>query len=142
MERRGGGARCLAAPALPSLTASQVGRPYRCRATSAHLCHHEPVCLLQLSGAAPAAARPCRESCPCLTAPCLPAWRPTGVTGFADTNKVLALSRVMVAWQPVGLALGAYDMCARYLAQRRQFGAPLASFQLMQASRMGRARRS
>lgn len=55
-----------------------------------------------------------------------------GVSGFGDTNKVLALSRVMVAWQPVGLALGAYDMCARYLSQRRQFGAPLASFQLMQ----------
>ena len=126
-----------------------------------------------------------------------------GVSSFADTNKVLAISRVMVAWQPVsrrlpapparrsssalrdrwglaaacsgrgagcrergraraglhvrapsplarpghaaprhahspihppqvGLALGAYDMCARYLAQRRQFGAPLASFQLVQ----------
>ncbi|PSC71354.1 Acyl-coenzyme A oxidase peroxisomal [Micractinium conductrix] len=55
-----------------------------------------------------------------------------GVTGFGDTNKVLALSRVMVAWQPVGLAMGAYDMAARYLSQRQQFGAPLASFQLMQ----------
>ncbi|KAI7841971.1 hypothetical protein COHA_004498 [Chlorella ohadii] len=55
-----------------------------------------------------------------------------GVASFNDTNKVLAISRIMVAWQPVGLALGAYDMCARYLQQRRQFGAPLASFQLMQ----------
>ncbi|EFN54177.1 hypothetical protein CHLNCDRAFT_24792 [Chlorella variabilis] len=55
-----------------------------------------------------------------------------GVSSFSDTNKVLAISRIMVAWQPVGLALGAYDMCARYLQQRRQFGAPLASFQLMQ----------
>lgn len=55
-----------------------------------------------------------------------------GVSSFSDTNKVLGLSRVMVAWQPVGLSLGAYDMCARYLAQRKQFGAPLASFQLMQ----------
>jgi acyl-CoA oxidase len=55
-----------------------------------------------------------------------------GVSSFNDTNKVLAISRIMVAWQPVGLALGAYDMCARYLQQRRQFGAPLASFQLMQ----------
>ncbi|KAI3435869.1 hypothetical protein D9Q98_001927 [Chlorella vulgaris] len=55
-----------------------------------------------------------------------------GVNSFADTNKVLAISRIMVAWQPVGLAFGAYDMCARYLQQRRQFGAPLASFQLMQ----------
>jgi alkylation response protein AidB-like acyl-CoA dehydrogenase len=54
------------------------------------------------------------------------------VSSFADTNKVLAISRIMVAWQPVGLALGAYDMCARYLAQRKQFGAPLASFQILQ----------
>ncbi len=45
---------------------------------------------------------------------------------------MLAISRVMVAWLPVGMAMGAYDMAARYLSQRRQFGAPLASFQLMQ----------
>lgn len=55
-----------------------------------------------------------------------------GVNSFADTNKVLAISRIMVAWQPVGLAMGAYDATARYVAQRRQFGAPLASFQLVQ----------
>lgn len=55
-----------------------------------------------------------------------------GVDNFKDTNKVLAISRVMVAWQPVGLALGAYDACARYVAQRRQFGAPLGAFQLVQ----------
>jgi acyl-CoA oxidase len=55
-----------------------------------------------------------------------------GVAGFQDTNKVLALSRVMVSWLPVGMAAGAYDMAARYLRERTQFGAPLASFQLMQ----------
>lgn len=55
-----------------------------------------------------------------------------GVDGFKDTNKVLALSRVMVSWLPVGMAMGAYDMAARYLRERHQFGAPLASFQLMQ----------
>jgi acyl-CoA oxidase len=55
-----------------------------------------------------------------------------GVSSFSDTNKVLAISRIMVAWQPVGLAFGAYDMTARYVAQRRQFGAPLGSFQLVQ----------
>lgn len=55
-----------------------------------------------------------------------------GVKSFADTNKVLAISRIMVAWQPVGLAIGAYDAAARYVAQRRQFGAPLAAFQLIQ----------
>jgi acyl-CoA oxidase len=58
--------------------------------------------------------------------------RLTGVNSFQDTNKVLAVSRIMVAWQPVGMAMGAYDMCVRYLGQRKQFGAPLSSFQLSQ----------
>lgn len=58
--------------------------------------------------------------------------RLSGVNSFADTNKVLAISRIMVAWQPVGLAFGAYDAAARYVAQREQFGAPLGSFQLVQ----------
>jgi acyl-CoA oxidase len=55
-----------------------------------------------------------------------------GVESFADTNKVLAISRIMVAWQPVGLAFGAYDAALRYVGQRQQFGAPLAAFQLVQ----------
>ncbi|KAK9820949.1 hypothetical protein WJX81_003664 [Elliptochloris bilobata] len=55
-----------------------------------------------------------------------------GVNSFKDTNKVLAISRIMVAWQPVGLAMGVYDMCARYVRERRQFGAPLGAFQLVQ----------
>ncbi|WIA09779.1 hypothetical protein OEZ85_009157 [Tetradesmus obliquus] len=55
-----------------------------------------------------------------------------GVASFSDTNKVLAISRIMVSWLPVGMAMGAYDMAARYLRERHQFGAPLASFQLMQ----------
>ena len=48
-----------------------------------------------------------------------------------DTNKVLAISRIMVAWQPLGLAMGTYDMCNRYLQQRQQFGSPLAAFQVV-----------
>ncbi|KAF6251931.1 acyl-CoA dehydrogenase/oxidase [Scenedesmus sp. NREL 46B-D3] len=55
-----------------------------------------------------------------------------GCTSFKDTNKVLAQSRIMVSWLPVGMAMGAYDMAARYLHERHQFGTPLASFQLMQ----------
>ena len=47
-----------------------------------------------------------------------------------DTNKVLAISRILVAWQPVGLAVGVYDMVCRYLQERRQFGAPIAAFQV------------
>ncbi|OVA02713.1 Acyl-CoA oxidase/dehydrogenase [Macleaya cordata] len=55
-----------------------------------------------------------------------------GVSSFKDTNKVLAASRVMVAWQPIGISMGVYDMCHRYLKERQQFGAPLAAFQLNQ----------
>lgn len=55
-----------------------------------------------------------------------------GVNSFQDTNKVLAVSRVMVAWQPIGISMGVYDMCHRYLKERKQFGAPLAAFQLNQ----------
>ncbi|MBA0713514.1 hypothetical protein Golax_012545, partial [Gossypium laxum] len=47
-------------------------------------------------------------------------------------KKVLAVSRVMVAWQPIGISMGVYDMCARYLKERKQFGAPLAAFQINQ----------
>lgn len=55
-----------------------------------------------------------------------------GVNSFQDTNKVLAVSRVMVAWQPIGISMGVFDMCHRYLKERRQFGAPLAAFQINQ----------
>ncbi|CAK9139980.1 unnamed protein product [Ilex paraguariensis] len=55
-----------------------------------------------------------------------------GVNSFQDTNKVLAVSRVMVAWQPIGISMGVYDMCDRYLKERKQFGAPLAAFQITQ----------
>ncbi|KAJ4782394.1 Acyl-CoA dehydrogenase [Rhynchospora pubera] len=55
-----------------------------------------------------------------------------GVNSFQDTNKVLAVSRVMVAWQPIGIAMGVFDICHRYLKERKQFGAPLAAFQLNQ----------
>ncbi|XP_008793066.1 acyl-coenzyme A oxidase 4, peroxisomal [Phoenix dactylifera] len=55
-----------------------------------------------------------------------------GVNSFKDTNKVLAVSRVMVAWQPIGISMGVFDMCHRYLKERKQFGAPLAAFQINQ----------
>ena len=47
-----------------------------------------------------------------------------------DTNKVLAISRIMVAWQPVGLAAGVYDMVLRYMKEREQFNVPIAAFQV------------
>jgi alkylation response protein AidB-like acyl-CoA dehydrogenase len=36
-----------------------------------------------------------------------------GVQSFRDTNKVLAISRVMVSWLPVGMSMGVYDICSR-----------------------------
>jgi hypothetical protein len=38
-----------------------------------------------------------------------------------DTNKVLAISRIMVAWQPVGIACGVFDMCKRYVGAWPRF---------------------
>uniref|UniRef100_A0ACD5W5B6 Uncharacterized protein n=1 Tax=Avena sativa TaxID=4498 RepID=A0ACD5W5B6_AVESA len=58
--------------------------------------------------------------------------RLTGINSFQDISKVLAMSRIMVAWQPIGISMGVYDMCHRYLQERKQFGAPLAAFQLNQ----------
>ncbi|KAI4328705.1 hypothetical protein L6164_021039 [Bauhinia variegata] len=55
-----------------------------------------------------------------------------GVNSFQDTSNVLAVSLVMVAWQPIGISMGIYDMCHRYLKERKQFGAPLAAFQINQ----------
>ena len=45
---------------------------------------------------------------------------------------MLAISRIMVAWQPVGIAAGVFDMAVRYVSERHQFGAPLGAFQLVQ----------
>ncbi|KAJ8753771.1 hypothetical protein K2173_000025 [Erythroxylum novogranatense] len=55
-----------------------------------------------------------------------------GVSSFQDTAKVLAVSRIIVSWQPIGISMGIYDMCHRYLKERKQFGAPLAAFQINQ----------
>ncbi len=52
--------------------------------------------------------------------------------GFADTAKVLQVTRMGVAWQAVGCARGAYEHALRYTKAREQFGKPIASFQLVQ----------
>lgn len=51
---------------------------------------------------------------------------------FRDTAKVLKLTRAGVAWMAVGCALGAYEHALAYAKQRRQFGRPIAGFQLVQ----------
>ena len=52
---------------------------------------------------------------------------------FRDTNKVLKVTRLGVAWQAVGQQLAAFDVARRYVVERHQFGRPLASFQLVQS---------
>ena len=51
---------------------------------------------------------------------------------FRDTNKVLKVTRLSVAWQAVGQQLAAFDVARRYAVERHQFGRPIASFQLVQ----------
>lgn len=51
---------------------------------------------------------------------------------FKDTAKVLKMTRAGVAWQAVGCARGAYENALQYTTSRKQFGKPIASFQLVQ----------
>lgn len=47
------------------------------------------------------------------------------------TNVVLESSRLVVAWMIGGLAVGAYEAALKYCLKRKQFGRPIASFQLI-----------
>jgi glutaryl-CoA dehydrogenase len=51
---------------------------------------------------------------------------------FKDTSNVLKMTRAGVAWQAVGCARGAYEHTVRYVQERRQFGRPIGSFQMVQ----------
>jgi glutaryl-CoA dehydrogenase len=51
---------------------------------------------------------------------------------FKDTAKVLQMTRAGVAWEAVGCARGAYENALAYTQQRKQFGKPIAAFQLIQ----------
>lgn len=51
---------------------------------------------------------------------------------FKDTARVLRMTRAGVAWEAVGCAQGAYEHALRYALERRQFGRPIAQFQLVQ----------
>ena len=33
---------------------------------------------------------------------------------LSHLKQVLAISRIMVAWQPIGISMGVFDMCHRY----------------------------
>lgn len=58
--------------------------------------------------------------------------RLAGARSFKDTAQVLRMTRAGVAWQAVGCARGAYESALRYTLHRKQFGKPIASFQLIQ----------
>ncbi|MEO6530570.1 MAG: acyl-CoA dehydrogenase family protein [Specibacter sp.] len=55
-----------------------------------------------------------------------------GGNSFRDTNKVLKVTRLAVAWQAVGQQMAAFDVARRYAVERQQFGRPIASFQMVQ----------
>ena len=58
--------------------------------------------------------------------------RLTNANSFADTARVLRMTRAGVAWESVGCATGAYEHALRYAQKRIQFGRPIARFQLVQ----------
>jgi glutaryl-CoA dehydrogenase len=58
--------------------------------------------------------------------------RLANANSFADTARVLRMTRAGVAWQSVGCAMGAYEHALRYAQTREQFGRPIARFQLVQ----------
>jgi len=51
---------------------------------------------------------------------------------FRDTARVLRMTRFMVGWMATGCQMGAYENALLYSQQRRQFGKPIGSFQLIQ----------
>jgi glutaryl-CoA dehydrogenase len=51
---------------------------------------------------------------------------------FADTAKVLRMTRGFVAWEATGCALGAFEYALAYSRRRKQFGRLIGGFQLVQ----------
>jgi glutaryl-CoA dehydrogenase len=58
--------------------------------------------------------------------------RLANANSYKDTASVLRMTRAGVAWQAVGCARGAYESALKYTRERKQFGKPIASFQLIQ----------
>ncbi|GAB1641366.1 acyl-CoA dehydrogenase family protein [Krasilnikovia sp. MM14-A1259] len=54
------------------------------------------------------------------------------VDSFRDVAKILRATRGGVAWQALGVMIGAYELALDYARQRQQFGRPIAGFQLVQ----------
>lgn len=58
--------------------------------------------------------------------------RLAGARSFDDCAAVLATTRSTCAWMALGHATAGYEAALRYAGERRQFGKPLASFQIVQ----------
>lgn len=52
--------------------------------------------------------------------------------GFGTTTLVLTHARLGVVWGSLGHAMACYEIALAYARERRQFGRPIASFQLVQ----------
>jgi glutaryl-CoA dehydrogenase len=52
---------------------------------------------------------------------------------FKDAGRVLVATRSSCAWMALGHAVAGYDAALTYARERKQFGRPLASFQLVQS---------
>jgi glutaryl-CoA dehydrogenase len=55
-----------------------------------------------------------------------------GANGFADVGGVLVGTRSACAWMALGHAVAGFDVALTYAKRRKQFGRPLASFQIVQ----------
>jgi glutaryl-CoA dehydrogenase len=55
-----------------------------------------------------------------------------GVRSFQSAIRLLTGTRTIVSWEATGLALAAYEVALDYAKQRKQFGRPLAAFQMIQ----------
>jgi len=51
---------------------------------------------------------------------------------FRDTARVLRMTRHAVAWISTGCQMGAFEHALAYTKERKQFGKPIASFQMIQ----------
>src|ERR1700744_3137461 len=51
---------------------------------------------------------------------------------FRDTARVLRMTRYMVGWASTGIQMGAFEATLKYTQERKQFGKPIASFQMIQ----------
>ena len=56
-----------------------------------------------------------------------------GCRNFRDVAEELTRARYGVAWRALGVGLAAYEAALSYAKERRRFGRPIASFQLVQA---------